>query len=265
MRGDETHLGEELDLLLDGCLAPERQSDVDAHLARCARCRRELEALRFVKAAAHEGVRQQEVPEALSTRVTAALDRADREAVPRSRRARVIGRRVAIAAALGAAAVLVLLLRRPSRDDVILGAAEDFAQVRAGVLAMDVETADPATLERHFGEAGIRFPTRVFDFGMMGYRLTGGRVHRIEGRQSALFTYRSENGQNVVCQMYEGRLEELPPPVEERENNGIRFRIYRVEGVTLVFWQEGRLVCVLTSEGDAEEAIQLAYAKAMRV
>jgi anti-sigma factor RsiW len=166
---------------------------------------------------------------------------------------------------LAAAAVLAVLLWRATQVDFVEAAAEDLAQVRAGALSMDLETADPAALERYFAETGLSFPTRVFDFGMMGYQLVGGRQNRIEGRSSALFAYRNEDGQIIVCEMYEGRLEELSVADEERENEGIRFRIYRVGDVTLVFWQEGEVVCVLTSYGDPEEAIQLAFAKAVRV
>ena len=46
---------------------------------------------------------------------------------------------------------------------------------------------------------------------------------------------------------------------------GIRFRIYRSGGVTLVFWQEGSVVCVLAADGDPEQAIQRAYAKAVKL
>jgi hypothetical protein len=33
----------------------------------------------------------------------------------------------------------------------------------------------------------------------------------------------------------------------ERENNGIRFRVYRDGNHTLVFWDEGAVICVLVS------------------
>ena len=58
---------------------------------------------------------------------------------------------------------------------------------------------------------------------------------------------------------------ELPPGAEERDHDGIRFIVYRRAGLTLVFWEEGTVVCVLASDGDPEEAVQLAYAKAVRV
>jgi hypothetical protein len=65
--------------------------------------------------------------------------------------------------------------------------------------------------------------------------------------------------------MFEGATGELPPAAEQREHDGIQFRIYRSAGLTLVFWQEGSIVCALAADGDPEEAIQLAYAKAVKV
>jgi anti-sigma factor RsiW len=264
MSADERHPREELDLLVDGRLTPERRSQVEAHVAGCERCRRALDAMRSAKAVLRDRLPEREVPATLSARVTAALDRVDRESGPPAR-AFPVARRVALGLGLAAAAALAVLLLREPRDDFLEAAAEDLAQVRAAEVPMDLETADPAALERYFAEAGLSFPARVFDFGMMGYQLVGGRVNRMEGRSSALFAYRDEDGRTIVCQMYEGQLEELPAADEERENNAIRFRIYRVGDVTLVFWQEGTVVCVLTSYGDPEEAIQLAFAKAIRV
>jgi anti-sigma factor RsiW len=254
-----THPGDDLQLLLDGRLTAERRAAVEAHLGECGQCRRELDALRRVKGALRQDLVQHAVPPDLAARVSGAL-RAE------SARRRIRPRPLVIGAAtLAAAAALVLLLARGGEPDFVEAATRDFASFRGAVLRLDLETSDPAALERHFASAGVPFPTRVFDFGMMGYRLAGGTVHRLAGRQSALFAYRSAAGDHLVCQMYRGETAELPAPAEEREHDGIRFLIYRAGDLTLVFWQEGPVVCVLVGEGDPEAAIQLAYAKAVKV
>jgi hypothetical protein len=166
---------------------------------------------------------------------------------------------------LAAAAVLLLVLLQPGRPDPVGAAARDFARYRSASLTLQLETHDPGALERFFARDRVPFATRVFDFGMMGYRLAGGQVHELAGRRSALFAYENAAGRRVVCQMYEGWLSELPPAAEERAHDGIRFRVYRTAGFTLVFWQEGSVVCVLATDGDPEEAVQLAYAKAIKV
>jgi hypothetical protein len=48
-----------------------------------------------------------------------------------------------------------------------------------------------------------------------------------------------------------------------RRHGGISFYVYRRDARTLVFWPEGEVLCVLTSDGDAEEVIALAFAKAV--
>jgi hypothetical protein len=64
--------------------------------------------------------------------------------------------------------------------------------------------------------------------------------------------------------MYEGRFAELPPADEVRRHDGMTFQVYRAGRLTLVFWQEGDMVCVLASDAESEEVIQLAYAKAVK-
>jgi anti-sigma factor RsiW len=254
------HPGDDLQLLIDGRLDPVRRAEVESHLAGCARCRAEVAALRDVKGALREELPRHPVPPELAARVARTLD----AEVARRRRG---WRQPALlgASALAAAAVLLLVLTRGGPRDFVEAAARDFADVGAGTLQLDLETSEPAELERRFAGAGIAFPTRVFDFGMMGYELVGGAVDDVGGRRSALFVYRGRGGERVVCQMYPGRVSELPPAARSHEHNGITFLVYIVEGVTLVFWQEGTVVCVLASDGDPNEAIALAHAKAVRV
>ncbi len=173
-------------------------------------------------------------------------------------------RNVALKQLPGAAAV-ALLLFLPSRGHVVNDVARDYAQYSAGRLELSLRSSDGAAVESLFVRGGIAFRTRVFDLGMMEYRLVGGRVHRLRGRPSALSVYRGPGGSDLVCQMFPGRLAELPRTADVREHDGIAFQVYRVEGVTLVFWQEGAVVCVLASDADSEAVIQLAYAKAVKV
>ena len=65
--------------------------------------------------------------------------------------------------------------------------------------------------------------------------------------------------------MYEGRVESLPPTPDVRENDDIQFFVHRVGDLTVVFWQEGEVVCALVSDIDPEAVVALAFSKAMRV
>ncbi len=143
--------------------------------------------------------------------------------------------------------------------------AQDYRSYKAGKLPLLLQTEDVREMEKFFSEAGITFKTRVFDLGMMNYRLVGGGVHQVINRRSALFVYRGKGDSILVCQMYQGRVTELPAGAVRRENKGIQFHIYRMKGLTVAFWQEGGVICVLTSDVDPEEVVQLAFAKAVKV
>jgi anti-sigma factor RsiW len=257
MTDDTRHLGATLQDFLDGRLDAARQAEVRRHLEGCSPCRNELEALRWVRDVALKQLPSDEVPPALAARVAAALDTAPRPL------GRLRKRTWAAAGALLAAAAVALLLLAPPRRDLADAVARDYAEYSTGGLALDLRSADGAAVESLFARGGIAFRTRVFDVAMMRYRLVGGRVHRLRGRPSALFVYRGPEGRILVCQMYEGMLADLPPTADVRQHNGVTFRVYRTGPLTLVFWQEGAVVCVLASDAKSEAVVQLAYAKAV--
>jgi anti-sigma factor RsiW len=258
------HLGPMLQDFVDGRLDRARQTEVRAHLEACAQCRAELEALRWVRDIALKQLPGEELPPAVAERVATALDAADRRARPAA--SPIFGRpwRRWVAAAALVTAALVLLLSWPPRADLADAVAHDFAAYSSGALQLDLRSSDGEAVESLFVAGRIEFPTRVFDLGMMQYQLVGGRIHRLRSRPSALFAYRGPEGRDLVCQMYEGRLADLPVPDEMRQHEGTAFQVYRAGRLTLVFWQEGAVVCVLASDAESEAVIQLAYAKAVK-
>lgn len=265
----ERHFDAELQDALDNRLPAAERAALDAHLAGCAQCRARFEALAAAKAALAR-LRTSEVPAELRTRVFNALnsDAARSGETPASTAARVWGAVPRWAAVLAAAAIVVLVvwMGRSLREGNTVPAivAADYQAYRDGRLPLEIRSSSGIEIETYFRRAGIRFTTRVFDLGMMQFTLEGGRVHRLRGSPSALFVYRGPTGW-LVCQMYPGRTADLPTPSSRRSHNGIEFLVYHKEGVTTVFWQEGDVVCVLAGEGDAEQVIQLAFAKAMKV
>jgi anti-sigma factor RsiW len=260
---DDRHFGEELQDLLDGRLAASARAEIEAHVARCPQCRHELAELERGRAAARS-LPALAQPAELAGRIAGVLDGEDRASASRHAPPLMPRRWRFVVAGLIAAAVLIALLLLPSaRGSLPAAVARDFASHRDAPLALELRTGDPSSLERFFAEHGI--PIHVFDLTMMQYRLMGGRVHGLRGRRSALFAYAGPDAAQVICEMYRGTLAELPDGAEERIHNGITFRIYEVHGVTLVFWQEGAIVCVLASEQNTEKVVQLAYAKAVKV
>ncbi|MGD9904330.1 MAG: anti-sigma factor [Vicinamibacterales bacterium] len=259
------HPTERLVDLVDGRLAAAEAAAIEQHLAGCAECRREVAWLKAWHTAAGVARDGAAAPADLRARIAAALDEVDRAQALAKAPAAASGRRGWLWAGLAAAAMLLLYLAgpwRPTAVDAVEVARRDFAAVQSGAVALAEQTNDPTALERYFAAApGPR--VRVIDLAMMGWTLEGGASRPFAGQPSALYAYRAADGRHLVCQMYEGQLAALPPADAVQRQNGFEFRVYTRDGVTLVFWQEGELVCVLASDLPAAEVVALATAKAM--
>ena len=258
MTNEPLHPESEIQELLDGRLSAERRLQVEQHLAGCEECRRLREALSFARESVRASLPASPVPGDVVKGVEMVLNREAR----RTTSPRWLGR-AAVAAGLAAALALVIILLR-REGSLPAAAARDFARVRSGALAVGLSTENPAVLESYFVQQRLPFRTRVFDLAMMGYRLDGGRVHAVAGRQSALFVYWSADGRLLVCEMYEGTMNDLPRALETRRHGEFEFHIYQRGNRTIVFWQEGSVTCVLVGDAAPEEVIQLALAKAMK-
>ncbi len=263
--GDEAqHPTDALQDALDRRLDSASRAALDAHLSSCEKCRRELAALRWTKQQALSA-RHSEEPVGFEARLRGALDEEDRR---RADAGPVLGARVrrlvpwlAAAAALVAAVWMGGRFRSSSVPDSV---ADLYRAYASNALSLEVASTDPAELERYLGR-GLPFSTRVFDLGMMGFQLEGAKVQPLGGRDGALIAYRGADGRVLLCQMYQGSVRDLPEPLDRRTNDGITFHLYREGDATLVFWQEGGVVCVLAAEGDPESVLQLAFAKAVRI
>jgi hypothetical protein len=164
--------------------------------------------------------------------------------------------------ALAALLVLVVTRRGDRMPDIVETVAADFAAYRSGAMRLDRPTGDAEEVLAYYRDRGVRFRTPVFLFDAMGYRLTGGSVVGPAGRVRAMFAYESVGSDRMICQMYDGTTDALTDPAEVRTLDGIDFFVYRLGEVTLVFWQDGDVVCVLVADGDSEQAIVFARAKA---
>ena len=262
-----SHLGERLQDLADNRLSGADLTRAYSHLEGCERCRREFEALQRVRHMLAPQAGHDELPPTLSARLSGLLDQEDRAVSPqRSRRTGIrAGWRWALAAGVAAVFATTLLLWRNDRpiesDPWTAAVAQHFAAYRAAQLPLAMRSTNPAQLEHFFSEH-LDFHTRVYDLDMMGYQIQGGEVVRVNGRSSALSAYRGPSDSRLLCEMFTGRLEELPPAPRTANHKGVAFRVYRSGALTAVYWAEGDLICVLVSDIDSEALIALAFAKA---
>lgn len=275
---DVAHERSDLHALADGRLDDGRARAVEAHVAVCETCRLELAAIRAVTRAARR-VSVEVAPPDLMPTLTRLLDAEDMSrhaaaltpfppgaagvpAVPTAPSRRTFARTAAAAGvlvALGGAAGLAQFIWGGDLVDEI---DDEFRRYLVGSLRLDIAESDADALERRFSELGLPFSVRVFDFGTMDYKLAGGTVHRAGRRQSAMFGYRGPTGEDALCQVFPGRFESAAGG-DLRENAGVRFFVHYRAGATLVFWQEGELLCSVASGALPDTVLQLAFSGAV--
>ncbi len=245
--------------------------EVERHLETCAECRRGMDALNWTKQTTVKPGNAMVAPPKLREKIlrslraeAAAVATAPEEPVPPL----VPFWREHLRPALAWASVILVLailsaayfFKSPGLLEAVAG---NFRDYKSQKLALELKTGDVKEMENFFTTHGVVGNTRVFDLGMMNYQLVGGRVEKFHRQPAALFVYRGADNQILHCRMYPGAVAELPAGATPRENNGIKFQVYQKSGVTMVFWQEGKIVCALSSDIAAEDVVQLAFAKAM--
>ena len=122
-----------------------------------------------------------------------------------------------------------------------------------------MRSTSPSAVSRFFVERGLSFRVEPGALALPGYRLVGARAHAIGGRRSALAVHRDARNKIVVCQRFEGRVAELPPPDRLIPRNGESVLLYRSRGGTAIFWQDGAVTRSLASDLAEEEIVRLAF------
>ena len=151
-----------------------------------------------------------------------------------------------------------------SRPADLLGAvAASYAELDRGQLPAAFATTDPATVEKRWQQASLAFPARVLDLGAMGIHLAGGGATTLAGWPAAVTAYRGSDAGLLVCWMLEATVADLPAGAEIHRKNGFEFHVYQRGARTLVFWEEGEVLCALAGTGDPQTVLGLAVAKAM--
>jgi anti-sigma factor RsiW len=246
----DNHLGERLQDLADNRLSGADLAQARAHLEDCGRCRREFEALQHVRQMLAPRAGSDELPPVLNTALYGLLDQEDRAAAasPRSR-------------GKGATTLLWQNHKPVESDPWTTAVAQHFAAYRSAQLPLAMRSTDPARLEDFFSRH-LDFHPSVYDLDKMGYQIQGGEVVRVNGRASALSAYGGPDDSRLLCEMFRGRMDELPTASRTASHDGKEFRVYRRGALTAVYWADGDIICVLVSDIDSEALLALAFAKA---
>ena len=124
-----------------------------------------------------------------------------------------------------------------------------------------MRSARPSAVSGFFVEKGLPFRVEPGTIALPGYQLVGARVHAIGGRPSALAVHRDARNKIVVCQRFEGRVEELPRPDRIFVRGGAKVHGYRSRRANAVFWQDGPVVRSLASDVPERELARLALSR----
>jgi anti-sigma factor RsiW len=259
------HFKDEIQDLLDNRLDAPTRAEVERHIEVCTECRHEFEALRWTKSFVAKQFAAKPAPPELRENILRALeaDATSARTIPlrpgfQMQKLKPI---MAWAAALVALGILALILI-PKHRTLPQVVARDFRSYQNQKLTLELNTPDVKKMEAFFDAQSLPFTPHVYDLSAKNYPLVGGRVQYLQSLRTEWVAYRGPNNQDLVCQMYVGNVSELPVGSVEREHRGKKFHIYRVKGVTMVFWQDRKIVCVLISDMPTENVVQLAFAKA---
>lgn len=242
--------------LLDGELDAANALKCDEHLAACVDCAQEFEAYQLLHQAIRTGDTRHRAPDALRSRVLAALD-AESEApangmhggpAPPSRPISWRGWTTA-ASGLALAASLALFIAAPLRE------ADPANELVAGhvrsLLAehlTDIRTSDQHTVKPWFS-GKLDFSPPVVDLTSAGFPLVGGRLDYLSGRVVAALVFRRrEHVINVFV------WPESTPDAKPASSPNETFQ----EGYHVLHWTEGGMTFWAVSDLNVAELREFA-------
>ena len=227
-----------LHALIDGELDAGHASEVEAHVASCARCAAALAAYRELRQATHGNRLRYAAPATLR----AGIDRAvPAPAAQTSRRSLLKGLAFGSFATAAAAAGVTFVIVGQDRDSRILSEAVSahLRSLQAEHLT-DVASSDQHTVKPWFnGRLDLAPP--VIDLTAQGFTLIGGRLDYIDGKPVAAIVYR-RRVHVINLFVMQGMGPALPAP-----------DLTVVQGFNILRWTDQGLNLLAVTDLDQEE------------
>jgi anti-sigma factor RsiW len=226
MNCDETEVL--LHAMLDDEVDAENAYRIETHLGDCTSCAAHLRALRVMREALAKADLRFTAPPGLRTRIKAILP-VTAVAAP-SRRARFRDFAFGSALSAAAAALLLIAVTGPDRDQVVVSDVVS-AHLRslAGDHLTDVQTGDQQGIKPWLGNRLGAAPP-VPDLTAQGFSLVGGRIDYVLGKPVAAIVYR-RSGHLINLFVAQGAEAERAARVETMQ--GINVDLWSERGLNL--------------------------------
>lgn len=239
-----------LPALCDRELGPLRRFLAARHVAHCAACATEVEALEAMRTALRTRLTHHRAPPGLAARIGSALPREapPAEVAPRRRAtpAWALAGSGAVGALAGVALTLLVLGGHPAPADSALDGVID-SQIRARMAdhLTDMLTSDQHTVKPWLS-ARLPVSPPVPELKDVGFPLIGGRADYIDGRPTAVVVYRHEKH---IVNLYAW----ASPAAADTG-----FRTARRQGFNIVTWRQGGITYHAVSDCDPAALMRFA-------
>jgi anti-sigma factor (TIGR02949 family) len=247
-----------VDAWVDGELDPGAALFVEKHVARCASCSEEAQAIRAIKAALAASREGHAAPGSLRARLLSALDAEEqqKEAAEYAARRRKHGTGFVLAgAALTGLALATGWRGAINGTGPVAGAAmmppllDDIAQRHARNLPVEVTGSEPTQVANFF-TGRLDIPVRPVQFRGVPARLLGARISHVSDRMAAALYY-DVGGRRVTVFMFDSAV--LPRAFDTdalqpvRVNNQPAYVGY-ARGYTVVLSERGGVAYAVASD-----------------
>ncbi len=218
-----------LHALIDNELDARHASDVEAHLAGCARCTAQLEAYRDLLRTLTDSSLCYTAPPSLRSRIDRSVPQ---PATATSRRAVLKGFAAGSVLSAAAAASVTFIVVRNDHERALLGEAVSahLRSLQASHLT-DVLSSDQHTLKPWFN-GRIDLAPPVVDLTAQGFTLIGGRLDYIDGKPVAALVYRRRI--HVINLFVAQGLAAMPASARAENVQGFNTRRWADQGLDLL-------------------------------
>lgn len=247
-----------IDAFLDDELSVMETLKVQGHLAFCGRCRMVVESEAKLRALVKTEALQERAPAHLRERILRAIEE-EPTGKGRQRRASSLRRLAPLFGLLAGAAVAGLLLTFPLQSpregpSLIAEVVGQHLTISRGETALEITSQDPSQIASWF-QTRRGFPVKLPPLARPGERLIGARLSSIANVKAAQLIYEWAGRKTSLFIFERGHSMKAPADLV-REVEGVKFSIARLQGHSMVWWEDQEVYYAVTSDADVDDLLE---------